>query len=90
MQELFCVVTDTVQGVHYRSYLEAAATTLGLVGFVRNMNDGSVEVCVQGDADILKQFMEYVQEGSLQAKVEGVDAVWCSPRTTYHDFSVLH
>ncbi len=88
--ELHCVVTGKVQGVRYRTYLENAATTLGLTGFVRNLPDGSVEVCAQGELDVLKQFIEYVHEGSLQASVEGVDATWRSPRTTYHEFSVLH
>ena len=90
MSELHCIVTGLVQGVRYRSFLEDAATKLGLTGFVRNLPDGSVEVCAQGELDILKEFIEFVHEGSLQAKVEGVDAQWRSSRVTYYDFSVLH
>lgn len=90
MLELHCVVSGKVQGVRFRSYLEEAATSLGLVGYVRNLSDGTVEVCAQGDQDVLKSFVEYIHEGSLQAKVEGVDASWRTPRTTYYEFSVLH
>ncbi len=90
MTELYCVVTGKVQGVRYRTYLESAATELGLVGYVRNLPSGAVEVCAQGMPDVLKSFMEYIHEGSLQAVVEGVEAEWRTARTTYHDFSVLH
>lgn len=90
MNELYCTVTGKVQGVRYRTYLEDAATKLGVTGFVCNLTDGSVEVCAQGELDTLKDFIEYVNEGSLQARVEGVDAQWRTARTTFYEFSVLH
>lgn len=90
MQELYCVVTGKVQGVRYRSYLEDSATKLGLTGYVRNLSDGSVEVCAQGEGNALRDFIEYINEGSLQAQVEGVDAHWRTVKTTYYEFSVLH
>ena len=84
------MVTGTVQGVRYRTYLEDSATALGLVGYVRNLPTGAVEVCAQGVPDTLKEFMEHIHEGSLQAKIEGVEAEWRNPRATYYEFSVLH
>jgi acylphosphatase len=90
MMELHCFVTGRVQGVYYRSYLEEAATRLGLVGFVRNCPNGAVEICAQGEIARLKEFMEHVHEGSLQSRVEGVDASWRAPSATYFGFSVLH
>ena len=84
------MVTGTVQGVRYRAYLEDSATTLGLVGYVRNLPTGAVEVCAQGALDTLKEFMEHIHEGSLQAKIEGVETEWRNPRATYYEFSVLH
>ncbi|MBY0309748.1 acylphosphatase [Patescibacteria group bacterium] len=90
MMELYCIVSGQVQGVRYRTYLENAATELKLSGFVRNLGDGTVEVCAQGEMDVLKSFIEYINEGSLQARVDGVDATWRTPRTTYYEFSVLH
>ncbi len=90
MNELYCVVTGQVQGVRYRAYLEDTATKLGVTGYVRNLPDGSVEVCAQGEVEVLKEFIEYVNEGSLRARVEGVDATWRTLRTTYYELSVLH
>lgn len=89
MTELYAIVTGVVQGVRFRDYVQVSATALGLTGFVRNNSDGSVTVVAHGLPDELKSFVEYLHEGSLQAKVEGVSVEWRTARTTYDDFSVL-
>lgn len=90
MVEMYAVVTGKVQGVMYRTYVQEAATTLGLVGYIRNAPDGTVLVLAQGLPDILKEFVEYLHEGSLLSKVESVAIDWRSARATYSEFSVLH
>jgi acylphosphatase len=90
MHEIYCVASGRVQGVAYRAYVQEAATELGLVGYVRNRNDGSVEVVAHGSSDTLKDFVEYLHEGSLMAEVESVAVEWRSPRKTFSEFSVLH
>ena len=90
MVEIYCVVTGHVQGVAYRTYVQDSAGKLGLVGYVRNLPDGSVEVVAQGDSTTLKDFVEYLHEGSLMAKVEGVAVEWQSVRKLWEDFSILH
>lgn len=90
MTEIQCVVSGKVQGVAYRAYIQDSATELGLVGYVRNLSNGTVEVVAQGDPTTLKDFVEYLHEGSLMAKVESVAVDWVSPKVTYDEFSVLH
>lgn len=90
MNEMHCIVTGSVQGVAYRAYVQESATELNLVGYVRNRSDGSVEVLAQGYPDTLKEFVEYLHEGSLMARVESVAVDWRSPRRTFTEFSVLH
>ncbi len=89
MTELFAIVTGLVQGVRFRDYVQVSAGALGLTGFVRNNSDGSVTVVAHGLPDDLKSFVEYLHEGSLQAKVEGVSVEWRTALVTYDDFSVL-
>lgn len=74
----------------YRAYAQESATELALVGYVRNLSDGSVEVVAQGDSDTLKAFVEYLHEGSLMAEVESVAVEWRSVGKTFDEFSVLH
>lgn len=90
MMEIYCIVSGKVQNVAYRYFAEDAATELGLSGWVRNKSDGTVEVLAQGDTDALKAFVEYLHEGSLNAKVEGVAVDWQTPKKVFDDFSVRH
>lgn len=89
MTELYATITGKVQGVRYRDYVQVSAGKLGLTGFVRNNRDGSVAVVAHGMPDDLKLFVEYLHEGSLQSKVEGVSVEWRTATITYDDFSVI-
>lgn len=90
MMEMQCVVTGRVQGVAYRAYAQDAADELGLVGWVKNASDGSVLVCAQGTPDVLKEYVEYLHEGSLRAEVAGVAIEWGTARHIFSDFSIHH
>ncbi len=89
MVELQAVVTGHVQGVRYRAYVEGAAVKLGLFGSVANAPDGSVIVVAQGLPDTLKEFVEYLHEGSLLSRVEGVAVEWREVQTPLYDFSII-
>jgi acylphosphatase len=90
MIELQAIVTGRVQGVRYRDYIQHAATDLGLVGTVENLKDGSVFVVAQGMPDTLKELVEYLHEGSLLAKVDGVAVDWRSPSQVFKEFSIIY
>lgn len=90
MVEMHCIVIGKVQGVAFRTYVQESATELEIVGFVKNLPDGSVEVRAQGMPDILKEFVEYLHEGSLMAQVDSVAVEWGTPSRTFIEFSLLH
>ncbi len=90
MVEMHCIVTGKVQGVAYRAYAQDSAVQLGLVGSARNVSDGTVLVVAQGTSDVLKEFVEYLHEGSLMSEVEGVAVEWRSIGKTLDEFSLLY
>ena len=90
MQQIECIVSGAVQGVAYRVYAQDAAGELGLVGYVKNLTDGTVLVCAQGDRDTLKDFVEYLHEGSLLSKVTSVSVEWGTPVAQFDDFGIVH
>jgi len=90
MIEIYCVASGKVQGVAYRDYVQTSAGELGLCGWTRNLPDGTVEVCAQGLPDELKDFVEYVWEGSLKAKVDSVSIDWRTAKEALEDFSIMH
>ena len=90
MMEISCQVSGKVQRVAYRTYVQDSATELSVVGYTENLPNGMVAVLAQGDPEVLKDFIEYLHEGSLLAKVEGVSVDWQTPKTIYTDFSIKH
>ena len=67
------LVRGRVQGVGYRYFAEHAATALGIDGWVRNLDDGRVEVFAVGEAGELSAFEGHLWKGPRWADVRGVD-----------------
>lgn len=67
-------VTGKVQGVFYRDSTKAVADQLGIKGFIRNENDGSVYAEAEGDDFAINQFLDWCREGPDRARVEHVES----------------
>ncbi|MGN6444136.1 acylphosphatase [Amnibacterium sp.] len=67
-------VTGQVQGVGFRWSAQGEAERLGVVGRVRNRNDGAVEILAQGDRAAMDAFAAWLEEGPRFASVADVDA----------------
>ncbi len=70
---LRCRVSGLVQGVFYRASTRNRARELGLSGFARNLDDGSVEVLACGDRAAVNALRDWLWEGSRGAQVESVE-----------------
>src|SRR5437660_1691166 len=66
------VVQGRVQGVGFRWFVERKASALKLAGFVRNMDNGDVEVVAQGAPAGINQLREELSRGPTGAQVTGV------------------
>lgn len=76
MESLYCRIHGRVQLVMFRDFATRKARGLGLVGYVRNLEDGSVEAYAQGEHAALERWLRKLQKGSLLSHVEYVDAQW--------------
>lgn len=65
-------ITGRVQGVAFRASTARQARSLELKGWVKNCNDGSVEVRVAGDEQRIKQLETWLQHGPPLARVDTV------------------
>ena len=74
------VVQGRVQGVNFRSAAQDAATDLGLAGWVRNRDDGSVEMVVEGDDAAVDRMVEWARQGPSSAEVTDVDVTDTAPQ----------
>ena len=68
-------IEGSVQGVGFRYWTERVATELGLVGWVRNRRDGSVEALFCGPAQDVAEMLERCREGPRGARVTTVEIV---------------
>ena len=62
-----------VQGVFYRARARATATGLGLRGWVRNLDDGTVEAMACGPGEAIEQFIGWCGQGPTAAHVGRVE-----------------
>ncbi len=73
-------VRGRVQGVWFRQSAADRAAVHGVAGWIRNVDDGSVEAVFEGPRDAVDAAIGFVRLGPPRARVEGVDVVWEEPR----------
>jgi acylphosphatase len=64
------LVGGRVQGVGFRMFAHAVASREGVHGFVRNLDDGRVEVAVEGDEESVDRVELALRRGPVSAVVE--------------------
>jgi acylphosphatase len=67
------VIRGRVQGVGFRYFAQHTASSLGLTGYARNLDDGDVEVYAAGPPDKISDFAARLREGPRFADVRGVE-----------------
>lgn len=72
MQRL--VVTGRVHQVGFRDFAVRRAQALGVTGWVRNRQDGSVEIMASGDDEAVAALVDACRVGPPLARVDHVDA----------------
>jgi len=82
------IVSGRVQGVGYRASAAHEARRLGVLGWVRNRFDGTVEVEAQGDEAVLQTFLVYSRQGPPGARVKLVDVDWLPVASDLGSFEI--
>lgn len=67
-------IQGRVQGVGYRAAAVRQAHLVGVRGWVRNVEDGSVEAIVQGSPDQVDLMLEWMRRGPPAARVTSLDS----------------
>jgi acylphosphatase len=83
------IVRGRVHGVYYRACTVEEAQALGLAGFARNLDDGSVEVVAAGPRMDLDRLVDYLHRGPSLARVTGVELDWSDRSRAPRPFSIL-
>jgi acylphosphatase len=67
------VIHGKVEGVGFRLWLRNVATTLTLSGSCRQLPDGTCEAIVQGEKNLVKQFVVACKRGPSEASVDHIE-----------------
>lgn len=67
------VIHGRVQGVYFRDSMRREAQNLGVVGWVRNRSDGTVEAAVQGEPADVEAIVRWSRRGPERAQVERIE-----------------
>jgi len=79
------LIRGKVQGVGFRWFVARNATRLRVMGYARNLPDGSVEVvAVAPDASVLVEFEALLGRGPEFAQVSGVEKTEVSVDASIH------
>lgn len=81
-------ISGQVQGVFFRRSAKIEAERIGVVGWIRNDDDGAVEVMVQGEDDKVDQFIAWCKKGPPFAKVKDVEIKEQKGLEDFIDFSI--
>jgi acylphosphatase len=80
-----------VQGVFYRAHAKDRADELGLAGWVRNLADGTVEICAQGSEETIKELISWCYEGPPASQVDEIKTDWQSmPKEKFDTFEIKY
>lgn len=80
-KRIHCIISGRVQLVMYRDFARRKAKRLGIVGWVKNLKDNTVELMAEGEEKDLKKYIRLLHEGPLLAEVEGVECKWWEAAT---------
>ena len=88
MQARRYIVRGRVQGVGFRWFVDFEARQLGLAGWVRNRDDGTVEVLAMGTRDQLSGLRSRLQQGPRAARVDNIEESDAQPVAGLNTFRI--
>jgi len=82
-------VKGSVQGIFFRKFVKDQADKLKLTGFVRNLDNGAIEIFVEGEIENVDKLCEFCKTGPKHSVIKEV-LVEEQPFQDFKEFKILH
>ncbi|NQU11756.1 acylphosphatase [bacterium] len=77
-----------VQGVGFRYSMRELACGYEVAGYVRNLPDGRVELCVEGDSQEVEAFLDGIRVSHLAGYLRNTDRRWLPATGEFRGFEI--
>ena len=82
-------ITGTVQGIFYRAFIKENAEKLDIKGFVRNLEDGRIEIFIEGNPEPINKMIEICKKGPKHSEIKKVEEK-VEKFQDFKSFKILH
>jgi len=82
-------ITGTVQGVFFRAFVKENAERYDVKGFTRNLEDGRIEIFLEGNPENVNKMMELCEKGPKHSQIKKME-VKPEKFQDFKTFKVLH
>ncbi len=82
-------IEGTVQGIFFRAFVKENAERHNVKGFVRNLEDGRIELFLEGNTDDVNKMIELCKIGPKHSDIKNVE-VKDEKFQDFKTFKVLH
>jgi acylphosphatase len=82
-------IKGTVQGIFFRQFIKDNAERNNVKGFVRNLEDGRVEVFIEGNNEDVDKMIELCKKGPKHSQIDDVE-IKEEKFQDFKEFKILH
>lgn len=83
-------IIGKVQGVYFRQNTKRYAQKRGVYGWIRNLDDGQVEVVFEGEESAVKELVDFCSKGPEGSLVTNVTINWVPFKGEFQSFDIVY
>ncbi|MBN2479750.1 MAG: acylphosphatase [Parachlamydiales bacterium] len=88
--ELHVIFFGTVQGVFFRSHVKSFANMLQINGYIKNLENGSVELVAQAKKQVLDELLKLILNNPGFGKITKFEKEMKKPQNNYSKFEIKY
>ena len=81
--------SGSVQGVGFRFMAQRISKRFEVLGFVRNLPNGQVQLVSEGEEDNLKDFLNSIRDSNLKSNIRQIDVEWSEFKGEFQVFGIV-